>query len=327
MSHQIKKVAVIGAGIAGISCARELQDAGFSVTVFDKNKGIGGRMSHRQFEQWGIDDGAQYFTAKTPLFQQALQIWQAAKVVEPWNGTIVLIQGQSQKTIDNQNKRFVCVPTMNSLSEFLADKIVIKTNHKIFKINHTDRGWNLYSRERGHHPDCFDYVVIAIPSQQAANLLADTTPRLQNICSSVRMLPCWTLITYFESPLTIPFDGAFLDGSIFSWIARDNSKPSRPNAEAWVAQANPEWSMEHIDDNNYQVEPDLVHHFERLIGRSCTLYQSHLWRYALVENPLECDFELDKKLQLALCGDWFIQSTVEGAWTSGYLLAQAIKQC
>jgi len=140
------------------------------------------------------------------------------------------------------------------------------------------------------------------------------------------MLPCWTLIAYFDKLITLPFDGAFLEGSIFSWIARDNSKPDRPQAEAWIAQATPEWSLQHIDKTSYQVEPELVSQFEKLINLPCTLYQSHLWRYARVENPLESDFELDKKLQLALCGDWFIQSTVEGAWTSGYLLAQAIKQ-
>lgn len=325
MSGQIKKIAVIGAGIAGATCARELQNAGHLVTVFDKSKNLGGRMSLRQFEQWSADHGAQYFTARSPLFQQALQIWQTAGVVKPWNGTIVAIQNQSQNAIENQEKRFVCVPAMNSLAKFLIDGITIRTSHTISKIYRTEKRWHIHTKEHGQYSDFFDCVVIAIPPQQAANLVAQTTSRLENICSSTRMLPCWTLITYFDEPLTLPFDGAFLVGSIFSWVARNNSKPGRAQAEAWVAQANPEWSLEHIEKTNYQIEPDLVRNFEALIGRRCNLYQSHLWRYARVESPLKYDFELDKELNLALCGDWFIQSTVEGAWTSGYLLAQAIK--
>ena len=42
------KVAVIGAGMCGISCASYLQKNGFGVTVFEKSRGIGGRMASRR---------------------------------------------------------------------------------------------------------------------------------------------------------------------------------------------------------------------------------------------------------------------------------------
>ena len=42
------RVAIIGAGIAGIACARLLTDAGHSVRMFDKSGGIGGRMATRR---------------------------------------------------------------------------------------------------------------------------------------------------------------------------------------------------------------------------------------------------------------------------------------
>jgi hypothetical protein len=62
--QNIQRVAIIGAGIAGISCARALKASGKLVTLFDKSTGPGGRASHRLFEQWGADHGAQYFTAR-----------------------------------------------------------------------------------------------------------------------------------------------------------------------------------------------------------------------------------------------------------------------
>ena len=43
-------VGVIGAGMAGLACARELAAKGFEVTVFDKGRGLGGRTATRRAE-------------------------------------------------------------------------------------------------------------------------------------------------------------------------------------------------------------------------------------------------------------------------------------
>ncbi|MFN8295726.1 MAG: FAD-dependent oxidoreductase [Chitinophagales bacterium] len=45
-----KKVAVIGAGIAGLSATANLAERGFEVTLFEKNKYIGGKVGSWQFE-------------------------------------------------------------------------------------------------------------------------------------------------------------------------------------------------------------------------------------------------------------------------------------
>ena len=50
MSAARSRVAVIGAGMAGATCARLLADAGLDVTLFDKSRGVGGRMSTRRAE-------------------------------------------------------------------------------------------------------------------------------------------------------------------------------------------------------------------------------------------------------------------------------------
>ena len=52
--------AVIGAGIAGLSCATVLQQAGLKVSLFDKSHGPAGRMSTRRGDGWQCDHGAQY---------------------------------------------------------------------------------------------------------------------------------------------------------------------------------------------------------------------------------------------------------------------------
>ena len=70
---QTLPVAIIGAGLAGLSCAQALVQAGYQVHVFDKSRGPSGRMSTRRAEDhagpWQCDRGAQYFTARDATFR------------------------------------------------------------------------------------------------------------------------------------------------------------------------------------------------------------------------------------------------------------------
>ena len=65
-------VAIIGAGIAGLSCADALTAEGWQVTLFDKGRKAGGRMASRRLEtphgEASFDFGAQYFTVRDAGF-------------------------------------------------------------------------------------------------------------------------------------------------------------------------------------------------------------------------------------------------------------------
>jgi len=71
------KVAIIGAGIAGLSCANHLSENAIYATVFDKSKGVGGRTSTRRVEpNLSFDHGAQYFTVRNPILQRFVTDWE-----------------------------------------------------------------------------------------------------------------------------------------------------------------------------------------------------------------------------------------------------------
>ena len=87
--QSLRKVAVVGAGIAGIACARTLMQAGLDVTVFEKSTGASGRMSTRSSEFGGFDHGTQYFTVRDARFEKALAT--ASGLVRPWSANTVRI--------------------------------------------------------------------------------------------------------------------------------------------------------------------------------------------------------------------------------------------
>lgn len=59
MSEQ-KRIAVIGAGIAGLACAYVLKKSGYHVDVYEKNGYVGGRMSSRTKDGFIFDLGADH---------------------------------------------------------------------------------------------------------------------------------------------------------------------------------------------------------------------------------------------------------------------------
>lgn len=320
------KVGIIGAGIAGLSCAHQLTLAGHEVVIFDKSHGVGGRMSHRNYEKWGADHGAQYFTAKDPLFAEEVQRWIQAGVASSWLGKIVSYTHGQIVGSDPTKKRYVGVPEMSSPAKYLAKNVVLELSQTITEITKINGYWEVSSKESGVLPHQFDFLICATPPAQAKNLIGKNSQNLQVMCSEVQMQPCWTFLAYLRNPLTLDFDGAFINDHIFSWIARDNTKPERSRYETWVAQANPAWSEEHLDLSHYEVEPLLIEAFQNLTGAECDLYQTHLWRYAKLENESQSNYGLDTQNQLALCGDWLRTSTVEGAWMSGFHLAKVLNR-
>jgi predicted NAD/FAD-dependent oxidoreductase len=279
-------------------------------------------MSHRYYEEWEADHGAQYFTVKDPLFSTQVNEWKSANVIAPWDGKIVRFDKGNFYPLELETQRYVGVPAMTAPAKYLAQSLNVHTQHTVTELKQINHLWQINTKEQGTFALAFEYLVCAIPSVQARVLVGQHSESLNSVCKNVVMLPCWTLIAYFKTPLDLDFDGAFVEESLFSWIARDNAKPGRSSYETWVAQASNAWSQEHIDLNQYVIEPMLLKAFKDLTGYDCDLYQSHLWRYAKLATPSEQNYFYDEDVRVGLCGDWLRNSTVEGAWLSGYRMAQ-----
>ncbi|MFQ6540261.1 FAD-dependent oxidoreductase [Aphanothece stagnina] len=58
----MSRIAVVGAGMAGLAAARALQAQGFAVTVFEKSRGFGGRCATRWIGDYRFDTGATFVT-------------------------------------------------------------------------------------------------------------------------------------------------------------------------------------------------------------------------------------------------------------------------
>jgi renalase len=323
-TNSTTRIAVIGAGIAGLSCAAELQCAGFTVQLFEKSRGAAGRMSTRrggdESTKWQCDHGAQYFTTCDPGFQTEVARWCDAGVAALWTPRLKVLGGETQHDAEPK-QRYVGVPRMTSPAYFLAEKITLTTQSTIKQLQRDEDSWRLISAEHGLIDECFDAILLAIPAPQAAALLQSTAPSLAAVAAATTMHACWTLMLQFAVPVSLPFDAAFVHSNALSWIARDSSKPGRPELESWVLQASPEWSEIHLEDDAENVAAVLINAFVLLGGATPTAWTAHRWRYANTAPVQARECAWDAEMGIGLCGDWLNGGKVEGAWLSGRALA------
>jgi predicted NAD/FAD-dependent oxidoreductase len=318
-------VAVVGAGISGLVAARQLQDTGYDVRVFDKARGPGGRMSTRRQDGYEFDHGAQYFTVRDESFREAVGHWRDRGMVEVWPGRIVKLADGNVQVEHEPVERFVAVPRMNALCHDLSGSLTVEFNSPVSRILRAEGAWAL-SLEDGRQLGHFNLVIVTTPPAQLAPLLAEA-PNLAKGVAPAEMLPCWAVMVVFERGLEIEWDGAFVSGSCLSWVARNSSKPGRTGGESWVLHASPEWSEAHIEANPIGVGDELITAFfeETGVRRPESVLRSvHRWRYAKTRTPLAAEYLYDVELGLGVCGDWCRGDRVEDAFLSGLALARRI---
>ena len=339
---QALPVAIIGAGLAGLSCAQALVQAGHQVHVFDKSRGPSGRMSTRRAEDpagpWQCDHGAQYFTARDATFRAEVARWQQAGVAALWDARLASFGGSSWSTPETPLERFVGTPRMTSPAAWLVQGLQqagectqTQWQTTVQRLERQADGWALTSAEHGLHAQRYSAVLLAVPAPQAVPLLQPVAAAGAAVAASARMRGSWAVMVRCPAPVPLPWDGAFINDGPLRWVARDSSKPGRtvpPGMETWLLHASPEWSEAHIEDSADAVTGTLLAAFAALGGPAAHLVQAtaHRWRYADTEPALTQGHWWDATACVGMCGDWLNGGKVEGAWLSGQSLAQQVLQ-
>ena len=344
---KIKKIAVIGAGMAGVACARTLVQAGHQVTLFEKSRGIGGRMATRDSAFGTFDHGAQYFTVRDSRFKLALDT--VPGVCKAWSANAVQVldeHGQvAAASLPAKDVHWVPTEGMNALPKALAQSIsglnnvVLETRVTMLERDALSADlWQLRTEGAGGASQVFsgfDTVMLAIPAPQAIELLqtsAQTTAMAQQI-EMVKTAPCWTLMLAFPqavqpglSTLGPQWNAARSTHHRIAWLARESSKPGHANIERWTVQASAAFSQDHLQDDAPRVQAKMLKAFSEITGIHAepSHVESHRWLYAQTTTPLGKSHVWDAKTGVGLCGDWCIGHRVEDAFISGHELALTV---
>jgi len=325
ISETALNIAIVGAGCAGVGAARHLMASGAKVTIFEKSRGIGGRMATRRREHLSYDHGAQFFSARGASFIDAIAPLQSRGSVAPWSARWGRHFGSHLSEEIPDEPRFIGTGGMNHVIRGMAEGMTIVVNARVVDLVRHQHLWSLNFEDAASR-DGFDVVILALPSPQVVPLVTGIADFAIDIAAAT-YAPCWALMVEFETPPPIAFDAIKIDDPVLTWAARNSSKPGFvAEPETWVVHAGPEWSLSYLEEPAEVIAETLLDRFRLIFGiddvaRHAT---AHRWRYALVQDSAGLPFFWDPAVRIGACGDWCLGPRVEAAFDSGTALAEAI---
>jgi predicted NAD/FAD-dependent oxidoreductase len=340
------RVAVVGGGIAGLTCARELRVRGCDPVVFEADARLGGRCSSRSTRVGLFDDGAQCISGATRLAAHAVQAPGELAPLHPWTVAATPAEEERNSKAWKQNEDeadvertlklmgAVGVPSMLALADALARPLQVRLNTRIVQARRRGTRWALSSAV-GEIEEDFQALVLAIPAPLAVPLLRESheSPELTSALRAVRYRSRWVLLLGTERPVPLPGYREF-QGSPIERVAAMHSKPGRPTTgpQRWFIEADERWSLQHEDLDAETVADLLLENFRAHAGRPVTpnYLCAQQWRDAFVETPAatpqrtECLW--DDRVQLGVCGDSVVASRVDRVHRSGIDMARAVAE-
>jgi renalase len=315
-SRTTLRAGIVGAGIAGASCAGHLASAGWEVDVFDKARGAGGRLSTRRTDQGWASLGTPFLSAKREPFRSQLRDWARQGWLEAlrgdvWQGRATLSWAQAQ--LQNHYRPLI---EPSQLVRSLLGNATLHTSASVAALQP-----RTLIMEDGRVLGDYDCVICSVPSPQAIPML-DALPLLREGLDKVRYRPIWSFLMRWEggpSANVIKFDDHLLKLAV--------RQPS-DGPGLWAVHSSHEFAETYLEASVEEASTRAASALMGLLGLPwpVEVEVSHLWRYARPETTVGGFWLSDRENRVALIGDGIAGEGVERAWESGTRLAQALIQ-
>jgi renalase len=323
------KIAVIGAGLAGLMCAKHLQERGFEVIVVDKSRGVGGRMATRRLHETRVDFGLPFWEVQGALSAALTREGLANQRLHPWGDRIEQWGRDRRWQTFPLTQRYVSAEGINAIAKDLAANLTVQRQFRALKlsVDSTQHIWRIESETEFIEAPA---VVLAIPAPQAAALLTtsalDCPPQLH----SVTFHPCITVMAGYDRDFAaVDWQAVKLEGDHdLAWIIRDSSKYPQPPQPTFIFPSTPSFAQNHLDTADLQpIGAQLLTQASQhlhLEFNAPEWMQIHRWRYARTKQALNQPYLLaPTPLPLICCGDWCLGDSIEAALESAIATARA----
>lgn len=303
-------IAVIGAGVSGLSCANRLAEAGAKVVVLEKSRSLGGRLATRCWRDHIVDHGAPFINAEAESFRRVLLSagWQAitAPITNPEGNVMISTTGE----------RFYGPEGNNRLGKRLAEELHVRLETTVAEVKAEGDGV-LVDGAR------YDALVSTAPWPQTARLLG-----LEE--SVVRYEPCLTVFYEYRLPwkgLLKERFGVIAPESPAAWSSCENHKVGRiqEGSVVMVVQASPTFSRDFLEASPEVYVPKLCKAaalFWDLEGQEPEGWFAHRWRFARNVGLQAAAPALPAGVFLG--GDSHVASRLEDVWYDGRETAEAV---
>jgi predicted NAD/FAD-dependent oxidoreductase len=305
-------VVVVGAGIAGVACARVLAAAGVPVRVLDRARAVGGRMASPHLHGRVVDLGAAYFTARDPEFAEVVAAWRTAGLARPWTEQLVVLGGPGRRPAPGP-MRWAAPGGLRSLVVDLADGLDVRLEHPVAEI--------------GPGPvvdgEPADTVVLAMPDPQALRLVRPDSPAGRELAGR-----CWrpaiAVAAGWSARQWAPLPAGFVNDHPVLTIVADDGDRRGDGAPVLVAHTTEAVARAYDAQPDRAAGPAVAAVRELLdIAQPPVWTRAHRWRFASPAADRDRTFHLGPD-GVGLAGDGWGRARVETAWRSGTDLGRAV---
>ena len=310
------KILIIGAGLSGLTAARELEKRGNQVEIVDKGRGLGGRMATRRFDDAVFDHGAQFFTARSDEFRAACAHWQSENVVAHWFDGYPSPENAKP---NDKHPRFCGKTGMTGIAKHLAQGLTVHLGEEIEDLKRENGLWRAKSASGSVFEG--EKLILTAPLPQSLALFDQSGEKMpaqtREMLESVSYEPCFAVLARLKSPSQIAPPGLlYVNGDPIWWLADNQQKGISPLPSVTVHSSG-DWAQKHYDDDQNEVGKTLLEAAKHWIGAEIEDFQVRRWRYSKPKNPLEVGAVAVEELNLVFAGDALMGAKIEGAFLSG----------
>lgn len=333
-------VLIVGAGVAGLSCARALVAAGKSLRVIDRARGVGGRCATRRVDGQPVDHGVAFLHGDDPAFLELLGAVPSARVdgwPEVTEGAGTACQPRAFRA---HEQRVAYVDGVNAFARFLAHDLDVRLETNVTRVVSAGSTLAVEAQQAGVDVrfSARD-VVLALAGPQTLGLLKamPASPQRDGACALLAMLPsvaCLTVIAVYASENAPHWHMLYPESSqVLQLIAHDSSKRVSPKHTVLVLQARPAWSQTHLHDAPDDWAAEILREAARVVGPWAgqpLSHQAHRWSHARVGPESELAgplvLHVNDGCRVGLVGELFAPGGgVQAAWRSGQMLARRLR--
>ncbi|MDX1924751.1 MAG: FAD-dependent oxidoreductase [Rickettsiaceae bacterium] len=322
-----KKIAIIGAGISGLTIAQNLQNHA-EVTIFEKSRGVGGRMSTRFIDPFYFDHGAQCFTARTKEFKEFIHEYKEKGTIEEWSGSVITIP--KDKNLEPRiwtERHLVSSPNMNSLCKILAIGKNIKLNTEVAPLSEKEGGKRRLTSSSSEDLGLFDIVISTAPPVQTSRLFEGMIEHDHPLLVQ-KMQVCFALMVGLEGIWQREWIAAKIHSNPIKWVSVNSSKPSRNRGlTSLVAHSRSNWSQKNKDTQLKEVKQIMMEELAKITAINLDqpqVSEIHRWLYAIVSSSKKTGPYFDEINKIGATSDWCYTSRIEEVWISANTLTKKI---
>ncbi|MBE9099631.1 NAD(P)/FAD-dependent oxidoreductase [Vacuolonema iberomarrocanum] len=335
-------VAIVGAGLAGITCGQTLRQSGYTVAILEKSRGLGGRVATRRLMATCADHGAKFVEPQGEQTQQLIQQLCDRQLLQPWTAPIWTVDAAGTLTPTEPTPRYVAPEGMTAIAKVLAEGLDIRRQQRVVEIKSIDaQTWEFTTDSGEALPLQARSLVLAIPAPQAVPLLEPLVAKglPTAVLETVRKAmfdPCITAIATYPAEQAAAWHrvGALqpLQHPVLRWVSRESQKRSMPGHEVCVLHSTPAFATQYID------APTLETAGRAMLQAGAAWFpgmekpqqlQLHRWRYGFARSPdpmLEPLPHAKTPIPLVITGDWCRGSNLESAVEAGVRAASLLEQ-